>query len=73
MSLFCAHPENVVGNKVRQIWEKLFHLLECHIGDKEWRERLEERTDEAEGNNATGNRKEESKKLEKRELYEVPQ
>ena len=32
------------------------------------RERLEERTDEAEGNNATGNRKEESNKMEKSKI-----
>jgi hypothetical protein len=42
--------------------------LECHNEDTKWRERLEERTDEAEGNTATGNRKEELKKIEKREL-----
>jgi len=42
--------------------------LECQNGDTEWRERLEEGTDEAEGSNTTGNRKEESKKIEKSEL-----
>jgi hypothetical protein len=42
--------------------------LECHNGDTEWRERLEEGTDEAEGNNTTGTRKDESKRIEKIEL-----
>ena len=29
------------GNKMGQIWEKIFRLLECHSGETEWGERME--------------------------------